>query len=60
MEIVQGAVRKLAKCQHCNNVVTRIVLFCPECGEEEFFSSKASKLQTCLSIKAGGSGFCWR
>ena len=54
VEIVQGAVRRLAKCQHCNTildvkeslglrhkagVVTRIVLFCPECGEEEFFSN---------------------
>ena len=75
VEIIQGAVRRLAKCQHCNTildvkeslgmghragVVTRIVLFCSECGEEEFFSNPSSKLQTCLCIKAGGSGLCWR
>ena len=54
LEMVQGAVRRLAACQHCSTildvreslglghkagVVTRIVLFCPQCGEEEFFSN---------------------
>ena len=56
VEIIQGAVRRLAKCQHCNTildvkeslgmghkagVVTRIVLFCPQCGKEEFFSNQS-------------------
>ena len=74
LEVVQGAVRRLAACQHCNTildvkeslglghkagVVTRIVLFCPECGEEDSFPIHLRRRQSIPNLSLRQSWWVW-